>query len=137
MSIPTFGDPTVTSSPNLRQASYAVIWDSEDRLLVVQGLRGFFLPGGGIEPGETAEGSLHREALEELGVDVEITDRLGCAIQHFDAEGTYWKMEARFLQAELLGEPRAENVRWLPAGDVATAMFHACHAWAALKAATR
>lgn len=131
MSTPTFGIPAPGCIPKPRLAAYAVIWDEQERLLVVRGPRGCFLPGGAIEPSESAQEALHREAVEELGVDVHLVVPLGAAIQYFEAEDLYWKMEARFFRANLLGDPRAQNVEWLPSGHVDEAMFHACHVWAA------
>jgi nucleoside triphosphatase len=43
------------------------------------------LPGGGVEPGETLEGALRREILEELGLELETVEPL------FFTDGTYVK----------------------------------------------
>jgi len=41
----------------------------------------WLLPAGSVEPGESLEGALKREAKEELGLDVEITSKLA---EHVD-----------------------------------------------------
>ncbi len=62
----------------IREAVRAVVLDPDDRILLVRfefpdaGTR-WALPGGGIEPGETHVGALHRELAEEVGLfDAEI-----------------------------------------------------------------
>jgi colanic acid biosynthesis protein WcaH len=42
----------------------------------------WFVPGGRVRKGETLEDAVHRVAADELGVDVEIVERLG-AYEHF------------------------------------------------------
>ena len=58
-----------------RVGVYGVVRDDHKMLLVVQATgtyaNRFDLPGGGIEFGETIEQALHREFLEEIGMDFE------------------------------------------------------------------
>jgi 8-oxo-dGTP diphosphatase len=62
-----------------RPGVYAVILDGSD-LLVTEQLkphREYQLPGGGIDPGESPLGALHRETLEETGWRIAVLRRLG------------------------------------------------------------
>ena len=51
----------------MRRGAYAVTLDPEGRIAVNRNPRGLFLPGGGIEAGETPEDALARELREECG----------------------------------------------------------------------
>lgn len=56
-----------------RLSSHAVITDADDKVLLLKanyGSRGFGLPGGALEPGETIHDALQRECLEELGQSI-------------------------------------------------------------------
>jgi len=46
-------------------------------LLVNSPWRGWEYPGGLVEPGETFQEALHREVMEEAGVEIEITGFVG------------------------------------------------------------
>ncbi len=72
------------SSPVRLPCVGAVIWDSAGRLLLI--LRGhepgmglWSIPGGRIEPGESAEQAVVREVMEETGLAVTCGPLLGTA----------------------------------------------------------
>jgi 8-oxo-dGTP diphosphatase len=85
MTNPVFG----TKDPKLqykeRVGVYAVIPDaSGKRILTLAAPNGaVFLPGGGVEAGESDEQTLTRELLEEFGVAVDIEGQLGKAAEYF------------------------------------------------------
>lgn len=97
----------------------AVIFNSQGEILIdrrlKKGLMGglWEFPGGKIEPNETVEDCIKREVLEELGVDIEVGDRL-ITIDHNYQEFSVTLIvhQCRYLS----GEPRAiecEEVRWV------------------------
>ncbi|MDP1631170.1 MAG: NUDIX domain-containing protein [Caulobacter sp.] len=56
----------------------AVVFDGEGRVLLIEHsyTPGWYLPGGGVERGETAELSVIRELQEEAGIQVQGRPRL-------------------------------------------------------------
>ncbi|MEO0911681.1 MAG: NUDIX hydrolase [Pseudomonadota bacterium] len=83
-----FGDPPLKARRyTVRPGAYAIILEG-GRILVTEqdGDRlpepEIQLPGGGIDPGESPVGALHREALEETGYRLHGLRRLG-AYQRF------------------------------------------------------
>lgn len=136
---PTFGVPAagVVSVP--RQAAYVVIRDGAGAVAAVRGLDGYWLPGGGRLPGETADATAQREAREELGRGVRLVGRIGFALQYFFAarERTHYKMTVEFFRAEFTdGEAvRGEfELYWLDVSRPGRLFYHECHDWAARQA---
>jgi 8-oxo-dGTP diphosphatase len=80
-----FGEPVRPDRTyRTRPGAYGVILDGGDVLVTEQAepVRELQLPGGGIDPGESALRALHRECLEETGWRIRAIRRLG-AFQRF------------------------------------------------------
>jgi len=110
------GDPTV------RVVGAAIL--EADRCLVAQrgpkmsGAGKWEFPGGKIEPGETAAAALVREIAEELGLVVEVDERLGQS--EVTAGGRRLKLEI-FTARRLRGAPVAREhaaLRWVTAAEL-------------------
>jgi 8-oxo-dGTP diphosphatase len=107
--------------PNQIVVAAAVIADAT--LLVAQRRRPpelagrWELPGGKVAPGESEPAALARELAEELGVVVEVGERLGDDIE-LNSTTTLRAYRARLLH----GEPRPHDhraLRWVTAAELA------------------
>src|SRR5262249_2725241 len=112
-----------------------VIANSEGLVAVVRGQKGYWLPGGGADPGETSEETVVREVREELGRNIRLLSRIGEAVQFFyPAHDRCWyEMMAVFFRAEFEGEPVGAGeyeLHWLDPDGHSDHFFHTCHAWA-------
>jgi predicted N-acetyltransferase YhbS/8-oxo-dGTP pyrophosphatase MutT (NUDIX family) len=130
-SVPVFGTPPSGAFVE-RPAAYALIRDSSGNVLAVRARKGFFLPGGGAEKGESPLENLRREMLEETGFALATAEHETSAVQHYAVDGVQYRMAAAFYAATLgerLTERREYEMHWIdPADD---GWYHACHAWAA------
>ncbi|MFN7944773.1 MAG: NUDIX domain-containing protein [Blastocatellia bacterium] len=134
LSIPVFGAPNPAQKDTRRVAAYVVVTDNAGRIAAVQGKAGYFLPGGGALPGETPEQTIRREVLEELAREVRLLYCIGEAVQHFEADGRHYRMEAIFYAAEFSSEPDGtgeHELCWIEPAEVERAFYHQCHARAA------
>jgi len=75
------------------------------------------LPGGKVEPGEDDVGALIRECREELGVTIEVGDRLGADLPAVDPSMSLRVWWARIVSGEPRPREHAE-LRWLAAGEL-------------------
>jgi 8-oxo-dGTP diphosphatase len=75
-----------TSTFERRMAMRAVIINDLNQVALLNvSKRGFHkLPGGGVEPGEDKQAALVREALEEVGCNIEVIAELGEVIEYRD-----------------------------------------------------
>ena len=123
-----------------RPAAYALIRDAEGQVAVVKTRRGYFLPGGGSDTGETPEQTVSREVREELGREVRIIGKVDEAIQYFSADGKYYRLEATFFEAEIEGEAAGDaeyELLWASPTTAEEEFFHQCHWWAINQSGSR
>ena len=118
------------SDNSIPAASVAVFRDGRVLLALRARPRLWSLPGGRIEPGETAERAALRELREEVGVEAEIVapagvreavwrDRNGTAVARFRIEA----FAARWRAGEPTTGAEAIEVRWVDpdkVGDLKT-----------------
>ena len=62
--------PDADKSYVKRVGVYAIIEDEKKLIAIVKTSTGYFLPGGGLEDGESLEECLKRECLEEIGAKI-------------------------------------------------------------------
>lgn len=74
---PDFGEKLPQHTYYPRPGCYAVIPNKINQIAIVEWQGQYFLPGGGIEQGESLRECLHREVKEELGWSVSILKLLG------------------------------------------------------------
>lgn len=132
-----FGEPLPGRTHLRRPSAYALVKNEHAEFAIVRTRRGLFLPGGGIEPGETAAEAVARETREECGLLVRPKRELGRAVQLVHSRGgelTFEKM-SEFWWAELVKERVADpepgnELVWLLAVEARGRMFHESQAWA-------
>ena len=132
---PTFGIPAAGVTYEQRGAAYAVIRNSTGAVAAVHMPAGYWLPGGGMLPGETPEETAVREVREELGCTLRLVRKIGGAVQYFFAatEGRYYAMQAVFSRAEFVERQHGAaefEVCWLDVSHPGPWFYHACHDWA-------
>jgi len=141
--MPVFGIRVPGCRYTVRPSAYAVLRDEEGRIAVVRAARGWFLPGGGIDAGETAEEAVRREAIEECGLVIRIGRAIGSAteIVHSPAGNAGVEKDSVFFEATIVGTADAvqpeHHVAWLSAADASARLSHKSHQWALTSSAAR
>jgi 8-oxo-dGTP diphosphatase len=78
-------------------------------------LRGWELPGGNVDPGESDAEALRREVAEEVGVDVEVGERVGTYVRTGFRPHTARVYRCRIVGGEPAPSDEAHEVSWFPA----------------------
>ncbi|OHA58937.1 MAG: hypothetical protein A2571_01005 [Candidatus Vogelbacteria bacterium RIFOXYD1_FULL_44_32] len=117
---------------NYRESAKVVLFDQDDNIALVyyppiEGFfGGYYLPGGGLEEGETILETLHREALEETGCKIKEIGEIGFVIEYmkdkllkqkvfaFTARVDGEKGEQQLTKSE---QKRGLEIVWKPLGE--------------------
>lgn len=135
--IAAFGSPPVDTSAVVRPSAYGVILDAAANIAVVRTPLGLFLPGGGIEPGETPHAAVVREVLEECGLNVRVGSWIVRAVDfvYSPTEQTHFEKRSTFLDAHASGPRGAaqetdHELEWIPPRAALASLAHPSHRWA-------
>lgn len=132
---PVFGEQVPGEVYKKRFVVCAVIVDADGRVAVVKVGDRYFLPGGGIESGETETETLTRELREECGLGVVVGLRLGQAVYHqYAPPYGGWTIHSTYYRATFGAPtgtaPEAEHELLLMTPDEACAvLFRRSDAW--------
>ncbi|WP_257009673.1 NUDIX hydrolase [Evansella halocellulosilytica] len=139
MDMITFGKKEEGKEYTLRPAVYCLMFNKRrKKVAIIQTSdEEYFLPGGGIENNETHEECLKREAIEEMGIDIEKGDFIGCARRYFYStnELKYYLSEGYFYLCNMgkqIGKPLEEDhfLKWIELSEAIENLFHEHQSWA-------
>ncbi len=133
---PLFGRPPDGVKATVRPSAYAVIRNDRGQFAVVRTPEGVYLPGGGMDAGETPNETVLRETLEECGLAVRIGSWSAAAVQFAwsEAEQTYFEKRCTLVDAVVIGPDHSRleaghQLLWLDADRACELLTHECHAW--------
>ena len=129
-----FGEKKSGVEYYVRPGSYGVLIKN-NRAAVIKSpiFDKYFLVGGGIKSGETEIEALRREALEEIGYEIEIGERIGVATEYYYIEihDQHVAKIGNFYRISLLDKVKndAENeLLWIEKDELGE-LYHHSQQW--------
>lgn len=141
--IPEFGNKLDGIDYTDRRGAYAVIENDDRQIAVIETSNGYFLPGGGIDPGETDADALKRELIEETGYQVSLLAEIGAALEYIKAarEEKYYQIRSKFYKVQLdskigAGVENDHRFVWLAQEEALKLLTRQSQVWAVQKMTT-
>ena len=134
--IPVFGSRVPGQTYVHRPSAYALVRNSHGEFAVARTPVAHYLPGGGIDPGETPEQAVEREGREECGFVLQPRFFVGRAIEicYSSEEQKYFEKDSFFLEADVVSHVQPSELDhellWLRAEDAMARLTHESHRWA-------
>jgi 8-oxo-dGTP diphosphatase len=129
---PTFGQREQGWEYTDRPGAYALIV-RDGALLIVDENSGWFLPGGGLEDGESPVDALHREMLEETGFQIRAPEAITRVCQYMisQSEHTAYAKDCHIFSAHITAQPEAGHceLRWVTPAEAVDKLAHECFRW--------
>jgi 8-oxo-dGTP pyrophosphatase MutT (NUDIX family) len=120
----------------VQTGAYGLVLDGRGKLLLVRARSGrFYLPGGRLEPFETAERALLREICEECALRARVLYRIAEAVQpifegRVRLRASYWRAA---IEGAIRNVPEHESL-WMSPAEAARALHRESDARMALAA---
>ena len=134
---PRFGRASPDRATVIRPSAYALLFDAEGRIALVDTPQGLLLLGGGIDDGESPEQTVVREAREEVGLTLGVGAWRRRAVETIWSPRELKQFEKRsvFVDATIAGPSVApietdHFLRWLDPGEAMNRLWHESHRWA-------
>jgi 8-oxo-dGTP diphosphatase len=133
METPVFGTRREGQVYIRRPSAYALVRNLAGDWAVVRTPHGCFLPGGGMEPEETPQQTVIREAREECGFILKPSATTARAIQfsYSIQERKYFEKTCEFMDAELVNTvaptEQDHELLWLTLDQALDVLFHESH----------
>ncbi len=134
----TFGEKTENTSYYTREGAY-LIAEQNGKIAVIRLPKGVFLPGGGIEPGESQIDCIKRECLEETGFEVAVNQYLTSAQTYciHDKLGPFHPVQhyysGHFLQKVKTPIETDHELIWMKADELKGLFFAPQQEWAVMQ----
>lgn len=123
-----FGSKLAGAAYRLRPGAYALVFDERGRVALVFEEGEWYLPGGGIEPGETVEQALLREVREECACAARVGEAFAQALEFVENRaGERFEVLAHYYRAEFIDTP---SVTWLAPDEACARTRRRSDAWA-------
>lgn len=107
-----------------RQVAQAAILEGDRVVLTLRPeLRGWELPGGRIDPGETPEEAVIREVQEETGLEVAVERLAGRYRRLGFLPHMAWVYRCRPVGGRLATSPETPRVQWFALDDIPGTLF--------------
>ena len=102
----------------------AVVLNERDELLLVRSpRRGWEMPGGQVEQGESAKKAVVREVFEETGLHIEVAAFCG-AFQNVEREICNLLFVGKHIGGTLTASPESPELGWFPLPDALERLTH-------------
>lgn len=113
-----------------------LIASKNKQIAVIRTPKGYFLPGGGIEPEESHMDCLQREALEEIGYTIQVERCLGTGEMYYyhSSIGYFHPIQTYYIGMldELLMKPVESDhvLEWMDTETATKSLYLMCQRWA-------